>query len=114
MKFIYRLLTSTLIIIAAGVIIPGVHVSSLTSALLAAIAIAFLNAVLKPLLVILTIPITFLTLGLFLLVINTFIVLTADYLIDGFEVSGFWSAFLFSIILSLTTSVIEKSSGKSN
>jgi putative membrane protein len=112
MKFILRLITSTLIIIASGAIIPGVSVNSPSSALLAAIAIAFLNAVLKPLLVILTIPITFLTLGLFLLVINTFIVLTADYLIDGFDITGFWPAFIFSIILSLTTSVIQKSSEK--
>lgn len=107
MKFIFKILSTTVIIIFAAYLVPGVSINNFTSALLAAIAISFLNAVIKPILVLLTIPITFLTLGLFLLVINTIIILMADYLIDGFEVSGFWPALIFSILLSLTSSLFE-------
>lgn len=79
-----------------------------------AAVLAFLNAFLKPLLIIFTIPFTVITLGLFLLVINAVIIIVTDNLIDGFEVRNFWWALLFSLILSLTTSVFEAIGGLNN
>ena len=71
------------------------------------IVLAILNAVVKPILKIIGFPITILTLGLFLLVINALIVMMASYLLSGFEVDGFVSALIFSVVLSLVTSVVD-------
>ncbi len=90
---------------------PGVTVDDYTSALLVAVVLAFLNTIVKPILTILTIPITVVTLGLFLLVINALIVIFAEHLVPGFHVSGFWWALLFSLILSLFTSVLNGLAG---
>ena len=76
-----------------------------------AIVIALLNTFLKPILILLTIPVTVLTLGLFLLVINAFIILFASELVNGFKVDGFWWALLFSIILSVVTSLLNSIAG---
>ena len=85
--------------------LTGVAVSGYTAALIVAAVLAFLNAIVKPILIILTIPITIMTLGLFLFVINACIILLADKFIDGFGVSGFWIALLFSILLSISQSI---------
>ncbi len=77
------------------------------SAILVAVVLAFLNQIVKPILTILTIPITIVTLGLFLLAINAFIILFAEKLVSGFHVAGFWYALLFSLILSLITGVLN-------
>ena len=82
-------------------LLPGVHVERYGYALLVALLLAIVNAVIKPVLIILTIPITFVTLGLFLLVINALMILLVDWLVPGFEVDGFWWALGFSLILSL-------------
>lgn len=82
-------------------LLPGVHVQDYWAALLVAILISLSNVILKPILVILTIPITVITLGLFLLVINAVIILIVDYFVDTFAVDGFWWALAFSLILSL-------------
>ena len=66
----------------------------------------------KPVMVILTIPITIISLGLFLIVINALIIMMADYIVDGFQVNGFWWALIFSIILSIVTSILERLNGK--
>ncbi|MBT8273857.1 MAG: phage holin family protein, partial [Bacteroidia bacterium] len=78
-----------------------------TTALIVAIVLVLLNTLVKPLLIILTLPITVLTLGLFLLIINALIILLADKLIDGFSVSSIWTALLFSILLSFLQSVLH-------
>jgi putative membrane protein len=83
------------------------------SALLVAVVLAFLNTIVKPILTILTIPITVVTLGLFLLVINALIVIFAEHLVPGFHVNGFWWALAFSLILSLFTSVLNGLAGVS-
>ncbi len=115
MKFIVKILISTLAVLVSAWLLPGVDIKSnnFGTAILIAVVISFLNAVVKPVLVILTIPITFLTLGLFLLVINALIILFADYLIDDFEVRGFWTALFFSIILSFVNSLFEHIQKKS-
>jgi putative membrane protein len=87
--------------------LPGITVENFWVALIVAALLALLNVTLKPILVVLTIPVTILTLGLFLLVINALIILLADALISGFMVSNFWWALAFSLILSIVTSLFE-------
>jgi putative membrane protein len=91
--------------------LPGVKVDDFWSAFLVAVALAFLNAIVKPVLTILTIPITIVTLGLFLLVINALIILLAERLVPGFHVSGFFTALVFSLILSLFTAILTAVTG---
>jgi putative membrane protein len=81
--------------------LPGVSVDSIKTALIVAVVLALLNTFLKPILVFFTLPVTVITLGLFLLVINAVMILICDYLIDGFEVKSFVSALLFSVVLSV-------------
>ena len=92
---------------ATAYFLPGVTVDDFWSAFLVAVALAFLNAIVKPVLTILTIPITIVTLGLFLLVINALMIIFAERLVPGFHVSGFLTALLFSLILSLTTGILN-------
>lgn len=103
-----RILISTAAVMLTGWIMPDawVHVDNIFSALLVALVLAFLNQVVKPILIVLTIPVTVATLGLFLLVINAGVILIADYFIDGFRVGGFWSALGFSIVLSIINSLL--------
>src|SRR4051794_36969988 len=98
---ILRFLLSGLAVVVAGYLLPGVHVESFLYALLVAIVLSVVNVLVKPILVIFTIPITVLTLGLFLLVINALMIMLVDALIPGFKVDGFWWALAFSLILSL-------------
>ena len=109
MKFIIQLIISTLAVLIASYLLPGVEIvdNNFFTALIVAAVLSFLNAVVKPIMIILTIPITFLTLGLFLLVINALMILLAAKLVDNFRVDGFWWALLFSLILSLVTSILE-------
>jgi putative membrane protein len=106
MKLILKLILSAIAIIILAKFLPGVSLSPpYTTALLVAAVLAVLNALVKPLLILLTFPITLVTLGLFLFVINAVIILLADKFIDGFSVSGFWVALLFSILLSILQSI---------
>lgn len=107
MKFLAQLIVSTLAVLIASFIFKGVNVDSVVTALCVAAVLSLLNVIIKPILVVLTIPITIFTLGLFLLVINACMVLLADKIVPGFKVDGFWTAFFFSIILSLITSVFN-------
>jgi putative membrane protein len=84
-----------------------VEVKDVRAAILFVAVIGLLNIFIKPLLTILTIPITVFTLGFFLLVINTFMVMLADYFIDGFYIDTFWHSFLFSLVFSLSNAVFE-------
>ena len=108
MKWLFRILLNAVIVLVLSYLLPGIDVDSFWSAVIVAIVLGFLNALLKPFLIIITIPITILSFGLFLLVINAFIILFADNLIAGFSVNGFWWALLFSLILSFFNSVIDK------
>ncbi|MGB5242268.1 MAG: phage holin family protein [Lutimonas sp.] len=109
MKLILKFLLSALaVLILEYILKPHITVDSITTALILAVVLSLLYGLLKPLLVILTLPITILTLGLFLLVINAVIILIASKLISGFHVDGFWWAMLFSILLSITQSFLYK------
>ena len=112
MKFIIRLFLSSLAVVITAYLLPGVNVDSYMSALIIAALLGLLNVTVKPLLVILTIPFTILTLGLFLLAINAIMILLADAIIDGFNVNGFWWALAFSLILSILTSLFHDLAGK--
>lgn len=108
MNFLTRLVISALAVILSSKILPGVAIDSALTGVVVALVLAILNAFVKPILVILTIPITIFTVGLFLLVINALMILLAGNLVEGFRVSGFWTALLFSIILSLITSLLTR------
>ncbi len=100
-------LVSTIAILIAAYLLPGVEVT-LVGALVLAVVLAILNLFIKPILILLTLPINIVTLGLFSLVINALLVLLADKIVPGFAISGFWIAVLFSIVLSLINSVFRK------
>lgn len=104
-NFLIRLILSAVAVLICAYILPGAEVDGFITAIVVAGVLAILNVLLKPLLVILTIPITFVTLGLFLLVINTILILLVDWLVPGFTVEGFWWALVFSIVLSIVNSV---------
>lgn len=106
MNLIIRILLTAVAVIVLAKFLPGVHVTGFTGAIIVAIVLALLNAFLKPILVFLTFPITIVTLGLFLLVINALIIMVADYFLDSFDVPGFWTALLFSLLLSLLQSIL--------
>lgn len=108
MKFLLRILITTVNAFILAYLLPGIAISNIFTALLVAIILAILDATIKPLLIVLTFPVTILTLGMFLFVINTCIVLAAEYFVDGFSIEGFWYALLFSILLSFFNSFVHK------
>lgn len=101
-----QIVVAGLAVIITAYILPGIAVADFLTAVVIAALLALLNLTIKPILVLLTIPITIFTLGLFLLVINAVIVLIAAEIVPGFIVDGFWWAVLFSLILSLITSLL--------
>ena len=107
MNGILRFLLSGLAVVLAAYLLPGVHVEHYGYALLVALVLTIVNWIVKPILIVLTIPITVLTLGLFLLVINALMILLVDSLVPGFSVDGFWWALAFSLILSLFNSLFS-------
>jgi len=107
MNLVLYLFVNTLAVLTATYLLKGVHVDGVKTAVIVAIVIAVLNTVVKPVLILLTLPITLLTLGLFLLVINGVLILLAARLVDGFRVDGFWWALAFSVLVSLVGSVLQ-------
>ncbi len=106
MKFLLRMLLSALAVVILSKVLPGVGVDSYVTAIIVALVLSLLNFLVKPLLIILTLPITLITLGIFLLFINAFIILLADYFIAGFSVQNIWWALLFSLLLSFLQSIL--------
>lgn len=107
MKTILKLVITALAVVILANILPGVYITSFTSAIIVAFVIALLKVTVKPILIIFTLPVTILTFGLFLLIINTFVIMLADYFVNGFRVDGFIAAFVFSILLSLFQSFLN-------
>ncbi|HET7178178.1 MAG TPA: phage holin family protein [Chryseosolibacter sp.] len=112
MNWLIRLLLNGLAVVLAAYLLPGVSVDGYGTALIVALVLAIVNLLVKPILILLTIPITILTLGLFLLVINAAIILFVDNLVTGFVVDGFWWALIFSLILSVFNSVFSDLAGR--
>ena len=100
--FFHWLIIASSILLTAQVV-PGIRIAGWQPALIAALVLGVLNAIMKPILVILTLPLTVLTLGLFLLVINATILSLAGYIVPGFEVRGFWAAVFGAVLISICT-----------
>jgi len=100
MKLFFHWIVATLAILIAAYIVPNVSVT-LAGALIAAVVLGALNLFIRPILIILTLPITIITLGFFSLIINALLVLIASALVPGFFVAGFWTAFFFAFVLSI-------------
>ncbi|RSK39824.1 phage holin family protein [Mangrovimonas spongiae] len=107
MKLILKLLLNALAVVLLSKLLSGVSVDSYLTATIVALVLAILNLFVKPILVLLTLPVTVVTFGIFLLFINAFIILIADKLIEGFSVSSVWIAILFSILLSILQSILH-------
>lgn len=107
MNFLVKTLITTFAVVITSYLLGGVAVDSFITALVVAFVLGVLNMILKPILILLTIPVTIMSLGLFLLVINAFIIQLAAYFVKGFDVASFWWALLFSIILSVVSWFLE-------
>lgn len=107
MKTLVSILFTTLFVVLLANFMPGVHVDSLYTALIVALVLGLLNIFVKPVLVLLTLPATIFTLGLFLLVVNAIIVMICDYLIDGFKIADFIHALIFSLALSICQTILS-------
>ena len=101
MNALVKILLSSIAVVIASYLLPGVYVDDFITAVIIAVLLSLLNVTVKPLLIILTISITVFTLGLFLLVINALIILMTSAIVPGFVVDNFWWALVFSLILSL-------------
>jgi len=112
MKLLIRILITSILVMVISYVMKGVIVDQFTTALKVAIVLGLLNFFVKPIFVLFTLPVTVFTLGLFLLVINAIIILMCDHFVDGFDVNGFWTALFFSIILSLSQSLVYQLSGE--
>lgn len=108
MNLIMRLIITSIVAFGLSYLLEGIKFDSFWTAIIVAIVLAILNAIVKPLLILFTLPITLFTFGLFLFVINALIILLAEKLVTGFHVDGFWWALLFSLLLSLLTSLLYK------
>ncbi len=106
-QFITKTLITALAVLIASYLLSGVHIDNSVTALLVALALGLLNTFVRPILILLTIPITIFSLGLFLLVINILIVKWVATLVPGFTVNNWWAALWFSIIVSIFSTVIQ-------
>ena len=111
MRIIIKWLLSAVALLAVAYLYPGVQVASFGSALIAAAVIGLLNMIVRPVLVVLTLPVTIVTLGLFLFVINALLFWAASGLLGGFHVSGFLAALIGSLLYSLLGLLIESALG---
>ncbi len=103
-----RLIVNALAVYLTSRLLPGISVDDFVSALIVAVVLGLINTFLKPVLVFLTLPINFITLGLFTLVIDALMVMLADSLITGFSVASFLWAILFSLVVSVISSILTK------
>jgi putative membrane protein len=106
MGFIIKVLITAVAVYVAAYLIPGVHIADIRTTIIVALVLALLNTFIKPILIILTIPITIVTLGLFLLIINALMVKWAADLVHGFTVDGWWPALLVSLVVSLVSFIL--------
>jgi putative membrane protein len=107
MRFLIHWLVTTLAIIISAYLLPGVNVAGFFPALVTALVLGILNTFIKPVLILLTLPLTLLTLGLFTLVINALLILLTSAIVPGFDVRNFGWALLFSLVLSILNAVLH-------
>jgi len=101
-----RWLLNTLILLLVGYLVPGVRFTSFWAALITSVVLGLLNALVRPLIILLTLPVNILTLGLFTLVINALLFWFASTIVKGFEISGFWSAFIGALVYTIIVSIV--------
>ena len=106
MNLIIRILITAILVVVIAHFMPGVSVASFTTSVIVAVVLGLLNIFIKPILVLLTLPVTLITFGLFLLVINALMILLCSEIVGGFAVESFWTAVFFSIILSISQSIV--------
>jgi len=106
MRIIVNLLVTALLVFLLANFLPGVSVDGYGSSIIVVIVLTLLNIFIKPILQIISIPVTILTLGLFLFVINALIIWMCSGLVSGFQIDGFWYALLFSLVLSIVQSIV--------
>ena len=107
-KWFIKVLVCSVNVFILAYILPGIAIVDFFTAIVVAVVLSLLDAIVKPLLILLTLPVTILTLGLFLFVINAGIILLDAYFVHGFEVESFWHALLFGALLSFFNSVVHK------
>lgn len=107
MKFLADLLIRAFVLLITTYVVPGFHIKSYWTAILVALVLGLLNALVKPILVILTLPVTILTLGLFVFVINAFLLMIASVFIDGFKVDSFVTAIIASIVITVVSTILN-------
>ncbi len=112
MKLLLRILITAILVMLIANLMTSVDVDSFTTAVIVAAVLGLLNIFIKPILVILSFPVTIITFGLFLFVINGGIILLCSRLVDGFRINSFWTAIVFSIILSVCQSIVYKIVGE--
>lgn len=112
MNLLISWLLSTVAILITAYVLPGVAVASFGVGLIVAVVLGVINMFLKPLLLLLTLPVNILTLGLFTFVINGFLIVLVAKIVPGFKVNGFWWALLFSLVLTLVQSVLQSFGGR--
>lgn len=108
MRMLIHWIVSAIVIFSIAYVLPGIHVANFTAALVFALILGIINAFLKPVLIILTLPITILTLGLFTLVINALLILLTSAIVPGFIIDGFVWALIFGILLSIANAFVNK------
>jgi putative membrane protein len=108
MNFLLRILITALVAFGLAHFLSGIHVDTYWTALIFALVLAVLNVLLKPILIVLTLPLTLITYGLFLFVVNTLVVLLASRFVRGFRIDNFWWGLIFALLLSLITTVLFK------
>jgi len=111
-RFFTKTIATAVAVLIVAYLLSGVTIDNTVTALLVAVVLSLLNNFVKPILVILTIPFTVLTLGIFLLFINVFIIQLVDKIVPGFEVNGWWTALFFSFLVSLFTAIVESILGR--
>ncbi len=108
MRILINWLITTAAILITAYLLPGVTVRSLTAALVTALVLGLINAFIRPILILLTLPLTILTLGLFTFVLNALLVLVTSAVVPGFDVRSFWWALLFSLVFSVVSFVLHR------
>ncbi len=103
-----KIFVAALSLVITAYVIPGVEIDGAVAAIAAAVVLGVLNILVKPLLIVLTLPITIVSLGLFIFVINAGLFMLAAYFIEGFTVSSFWVALLASLVVSIISTLIHK------
>lgn len=107
MRFLLVWLVNTLALVAVAYLLPSVTIASPQAAIIAALVLGLVNAVIRPVLVLLTLPVTVLTLGFFILVINALLFWAVASFVPGFDVAGFWSAFVGALVFSIISFVVS-------